>query len=372
MKKKTANKKILKRLWLLLCLPVAFLLTFAAMKSDKFAQWYATTVYPVLSRAVNFITSLVPISVAEILIILLILGILFYFIFYIRKIIKEKGSRKSNLFKFFLNLACAISVIGLAYVLTCGINYYRYSFAQVSGLTVKESSKSELNALCSELAEKTSSLRTKVKTDKNGVMKLSSANIYETAAQAKDAYSKMEALYPTLKSGYGAPKPVLCSKLMSYGNITGIFVPFTFEANINTDVPAYSIPASMCHELSHLRGYMREDEANFIAYLTCERSGNPDFEYSGDMLAFVLANNALFGVDQTAGSKNYSRLSDGVKHDFEANNTYWKQFEGPVAKVSQKVNDSYLKANSQDDGIKSYGRMVDLLLADYRKRHNLK
>ncbi|HPE16562.1 MAG TPA: DUF3810 family protein, partial [Oscillospiraceae bacterium] len=31
-----------------------------------------------------------------------------------------------------------------------------------------------------------------------------------------------------------------------------------------------------------------------------------------------------------------------------------------------RMNDAYLKANAQRDGVKSYGRMVDLLLAEYR------
>ena len=57
--------------------------------------------------------------------------------------------------------------------------------------------------------------------------------------------------------------------------------------------------------------------------------------------------------------------------DFQYNNLYWRQFEGAVAEVSTKINDSYLKANFQNDGVQSYGRMVDLLLADYRSRHGL-
>lgn len=34
--------------------------------------------------------------------------------------------------------------------------------------------------------------------------------------------------------------------------------------------------------------------------------------------------------------------------------------------VSDRVNDAYLKANGQENGLRSYGRMVDLLLAYYR------
>jgi hypothetical protein len=51
-----------------------------------------------------------------------------------------------------------------------------------------------------------------------------------------------------------------------------------------------------------------------------------------------------------------------------ADSAFWKQFDGKVAEVSNKVNDTYLKVNKQEDGVKSYGRMVDLLLAQHRER----
>ena len=41
------------------------------------------------------------------------------------------------------------------------------------------------------------------------------------------------------------------------------------------------------------------------------------------------------------------------------------RFEGKVAEVSTQINDSYLKAHSQEDGVRTYGRMVDLMLAYY-------
>ena len=46
-------------------------------------------------------------------------------------------------------------------------------------------------------------------------------------------------------------------------------------------MPYYNIPHTICHELSHLKGFMREDEANFIGYLACIGSDSPDFRYSG-------------------------------------------------------------------------------------------
>jgi len=39
-----------------------------------------------------------------------------------------------------------------------------------------------------------------------------------------------------------------------------------------------------------------------------------------------------------------------------------------MAETAEKVNDTYLKANNQTDGTQSYGRVVDLLLAEYRQK----
>jgi len=358
----------LKRLWLVAFAPVALVLNLIASWKPAFAEWYATTLYPKLSLGVNTVTSYLPFSLAEIFVCLLIIGLLVYFAGSAVKVVKSKGSRAERSLKSFLNLICLASILYFAFTISCGINYSRYSFAQTSGLTIKPSSKAELTALCSELAQDVNTLRKDVKTDKRSVMELSEPTIYDTAKVAQNSYNKINADYPLLWAGYGAPKPVFGSRLMSYGNITGIFFPFTFEANINADIPDYSIPAAMCHELSHLRGYMREDEANFIGYLVCEKSTSTDFKYSGKMLAFIHASNALFDTDSTAANKIFAQLSDGVRRDLADNTTYWKQFEGPVAQVSTSVNDSYLKANRQEDGVKSYGRMVDLLLAEYRAK----
>jgi hypothetical protein len=42
-----------------------------------------------------------------------------------------------------------------------------------------------------------------------------------------------------------------------------------------------------------------------------------------------------------------------------------------VAEKADAVNNTYLKSNNQEDGVKSYGRMVDLLLAERRTRLGL-
>lgn len=59
-------------------------------------------------------------------------------------------------------------------------------------------------------------------------------------------------------------------------------------------------------------------------------------------------------------------LAEAVEADLRANTRFWNAYEGAVAEVSNQVNDTYLKANGQSDGVQSYSRMVDLLAAYYQ------
>jgi hypothetical protein len=253
------------------------------------------------------------------------------------------------------------------FVLFCGINYYRNEFTAYSSLEIKPSSEEELIELCTVLIDDANNLREDIKSDTDGTSLLLDENYYQTAARAKESFDNISSKYSILEGKYPAPKPVFFSKAMSYMRITGIFFPFTFEANVNVDIPSYEIPSTMCHELSHLRGFMREDEANFISYLACVNSGYSDFAYSGTMLALTYSMNALYKEDQEKFRELYGTYSEGVKVDLNYSSLYWNQFETKVAEISNKVNDTYLKANNQEDGTQSYGRMVDLLLAYYRK-----
>ena len=270
-----------------------------------------------------------------------------------------------------LSIACLFLTAGGLYCLLWGVNYYADGFQEKSGVYAQtEVSADELERVADLFAERLAELSGQVERDENGITRLS-GGMYQTAADAKAAFDTLSQGYPVLAGQYAQPKPVFFSRMMSRAQITGVFFPLTFEANVNREAPEYTIPATMCHELSHLRGFMREDEANFIGYLACRQSESAEFQYSGVMLALVHSMNSLYSVDQDAFFALAQQYSPGVAMDFQYNNLYWQQFEGAVAEVSSKVNDSYLKANFQSDGVQSYGRMVDLLLADYRSRHGL-
>ena len=359
-----------KRVWLVLLVPFTAILTYLGrLYPAATERLFSQGLYRIIAYCYGHIFGLLPFSAAQFMIILLPVILVLYLFFVIMRIIKYPKTRKKGIVRLFVNIMCVISVTWFLFMMLCGLNYARVSYAEVSGLEIRHSSAAELVDLCEELAIQVNASSACVARNEEGRMYPSAGNYYALARQARAAFQAAAEEYPVLAGFCPLPKPVLYSRLMSHVNISGIYIPFTMEANVNVDISDYAIPAIMNHEIAHFKGFMREDEANFIAYLTCKSSGSPDFVYSGDMLAFVYAANQLRSVSNTDYRRIMSGLADGAILDLQANNAYWKQFEGPMAEFSKSVNDAYLKSNQQFDGIKSYGRMVDLLLADYRMRH---
>ena len=108
---------------------------------------------------------------------------------------------------------------------------------------------------------------------------------------------------------------------------------------------------------------MQEQDANFIAFQACVESGSEELAYSGTMMALIYGLNAL----GSSSDDVWSYISDGVRRDMAAQSEYWAQFETPVAEAAAAVNDSYLKSNAQQEGTRSYGMMLDLVIAYYQK-----
>ena len=75
--------------------------------------------------------------------------------------------------------------------------------------------------------------------------------------------------------------------------------------------------------------------------------------------------NVLYRVDYSAWEEVRAGLSEEVEADLKANHAFWASYDGTGAEVSNKINDTYLKANGQNDGVESYDRMVDLIVAYY-------
>lgn len=348
--------------WLYYTVPafaVSLILTLLAKNTDSFAEWYSTNIYPFFVGTVGRITSLLPFSLCEILLYTVIILAVVGAVLSVIRFIRGKGKRKQIFMRALavvLNFAVSVFFV---FTLFCGINYNRTPFSAVSGFTVETYTAQELADLCVYILKNANDAAQKIETNETLTVNLDE--------ECKKAMNLLGERYDSLSGFYPNAKAVIASEGMSYMRILGMYTPFTIEANYNVNAPDFAKPFTVCHELSHLKGFMREDEANFIAYLACTGSDNIYLQYAGYVYALIYAANALYSA---AGADIYNELmsyaDEKIIAELRANSAYWKQYETPVATVATSVNDTYLKSQGQSDGKKSYGRFVDLMIS-YRK-----
>ena len=346
--------------------------------SIVFATEYSNNVYPYIVKVLGVIFSIVPFSVFELLIVLAITALLFFIGKLIYLLIKYHSKQTRFYFlyhlkKYLLNLVCIVLVCLCVYSLTCGINYYRIPFSSSANFKLKAHSKEDLKSLCTILVNDANEYSKLINKDENNIFSLDGMNTTTIAAVAME---ELSVKYPCLSDYYPKAKPILFSPVMSYQNICGIYSPFTIEANYNNEMTDLEKPFTICHELSHLSGFMREDEANFIAYLGCMESDKAEFKYSGTVMALIYVGNQVYS---NCGSKEYyeimGNLDDQILRDLNHQSEFWREYEEKrqkftiadktIADISSDINNSYLQSNGQTDGVKSYDRVTDLLLAYY-------
>lgn len=329
---------------------------------ENVADWYVKGPFQFFPNVAGRVTGLFPFSLYEVVLYLLAAALLWKFCSAVACLIQRRkpGSIQNQL----CGGICFAAAVFCAASLTCLCNYGRSPLSEELGLSIHPSSVEDLKQLCEELACDAESVMDEINRDEEGRFTLGDIDVKR---QTQKAMYRLGSQYDVFEGYYPKPKPVLWSEGMSYINLTGMYSPFTIEANYNAAVSDYVIPYTICHELAHLRGLIREDEAGFSAWLACYLSDSPQLQYSGAVNALRYVLNALYReVEYEEYAELYNGLPIEIRWDMYQNSQYWKRHQGMTYEIGYKINDTYLKANAQKGGAKSYGRMIDLLLA-YRK-----
>ena len=352
--------------FLILLFPISLVLTFLASKNTVFIEsFYSQGFYLIINKFLFFISHLFKFSLGEILLYLFFLFALFSIVKFIYKLV-HKFEGRIMIIKGFLNILLLFSILYFVFIVVWGLNYHRLPLSNIINLEVKPASIETLQSLCENLIEKTNTLRKNINEDEFGITYIDDS--FENISQRSQlGYDELGKKYSFFNLKTSNPKGVIFSKALSYAGIAGVYFPFTGEANVNTMVPQPMLPNTTAHEMAHQQGFAREDEANYIAYLACIHHPDKDFQYSGMLLALIHSMNNLYKYDTNSYNNLRKSYSEGVRRDLTEINNFWDKYKGPIERTSSKVNNAYLKSNLQKDGIKSYGRMVDLLIAEYRE-----
>ena len=330
---------------------------------EDWAEYYAEHVFPAVSWPFVRLSSLVPVSLTEILIVFSAFSAIIWLIWLIVRLARSKD-RKKFVYRFFFSVGIIFSAASLSFTLMHGINYERKPLEDTLSLDSSDKSTEELAEVTKWLAGNASEMRAELAEDDNGCMVLSTS-IDTALADADAALDRAAEMFPVLAGNTVLAKPVALSHFWSYTGITGMYFPFFGEANVNVDIPQFMLPITICHEVSHTRGIAREQDANLAGFLACISSERADFRYCAYQFGYLYCSSDLYISDPDAYMAINSLIPDSIGRDWNQNTDYWKQFEGPVEEASTKVNDTYLKANGQKEGVLSYSRVTDLIIDYY-------
>ena len=350
--------------WLHLWLGVdlALLGSFWLVRQRKgWANALVDRVFGPLEQALGSLWDRVPFSGMELLVGLAAAGALLAAALFALRLVRSRGRRQQVLYRGTMVLVCTGISVYVGFCWLWGIYYYGDSFQDRSG--VRAVSVQELAEVTDYFIDRLEETADAVPRNENGCFSMDWETIL---ASSETVYDQVVEQFPFLDFPARTPKPVYFSQLMSRMNFTGVYCPFTGEANVNVDSPACLLPSTVAHELAHQRGVASEQECNFLAILASTTCGDPVYAYSGWLLGYIHLNNAIYRADRELWQEAWSHLPEAVKGDIAANNAYWASFQDQVtSQAAQQVYDSFLKSYGEEQGIQSYGTVVDLLVVWY-------
>lgn len=254
------------------------------------------------------------------------------------------------------------------------LNHYAPSLAFEIGLTVGQYSTDQLAEATEHYLVRAAELAPQVPRGEDE--SLTKQDFFELAGIAGGSYAQLENEY-ALFDGSDVPVKALLvwGVPLLYSGHTGIYWAPTGEAGVPLDCAVADTPFIMCHEAAHRLAIASEQEANFAAFLACSTSDDVRFAYSGYYNAFVYCFNALYRDDPERASQLLQEAAAGelgegvalVWSDRVATSEHYGAYEGPFEKVGSKVNDTYLKSYGESAGVRSYGLVVDYLIAWYQR-----
>ena len=312
--------------------------------------YYSQKFYPLLFDFYRFFFEKIPFSIGD----------LFYaiFIMYISyEIIITFKKKKIKWIDTVKKILSIFSIIFLAFNLNWGLNYYRIPLHKKLNYNVKY-----------DLSQLEKTFEILVTASNNLHKKLSNAD----TVPVRILYSK-DFIIQKIEEEFNfelnelKPNPYLKKSLwgtiLSYMGYAGYLNPFTLESHINNKIPKLDYMVTSAHEMAHQLGIASESEANFIAFYNCINHSDPFIQYSGYTFALRYCYSELYKLNPEKAKEKIQALKSGVFNNLLEVSNFWRLYKNPFQPIIKKGYDSYLKANGQTKGIKSYNDMVSLVIS---------
>lgn len=332
--------------------------------SEGFADFYNQNIGALVRAVLAYMTGFLPFSLAETVIIAMpVILVTLLAISY--KAFKKSDEASTRCV---VGLFSVLTFMYSVFVLGYGMGYHGATLSEKLKLEEKPVTAVELKETAEILLDKLSPLLNEISYAEGGESYMP-YSLDEMNDKLNDTYKVVSAEYTFIQDLRSNLKYIVLSEPMTYTHISGVYSYYTGEANLNINFPDYSLPFTAAHELAHQRGIAPENEANFVAFLVCTASDDPYIQYSGYLNMFEYVVNALYSADSEAYYEVISKADTRIRYEMAAYSDFFEKYRQSVAsEVSDVVNDTYLKTQGQSAGSASYGMVVDLAVAYYKKQ----
>lgn len=260
------------------------------------------------------------------------------------------------------------AVIYFLNTLVFGLNYYAGPLSEDIRLEMRQYGVEELADAAVYYRNKANFLAQQVKRDANGDVDFDD---FETLAKAaENGFDNLvyHHSYPIFAGSTLPVKKLGWADMYTSMGITGVTMGITGEAAVNPQIPAVSLPFTMCHEMAHRMSIATERDANFAGFLACMANEDVQYQYSGYFMAYRYCYHALVSANTIEASSAAARVASEVnaelKHDMEGYDRLFSSRRSETAtKVADTANDTYLRTSGDSAGVKSYGEVTDLLVS---------
>lgn len=310
-------------------------------------KYYSSGIYPVIADSISFFSNLITVSLWDIfwivLTLIVITGVILVII------------RKLSLKLYLLRFAQMASIFYTLFYLTWGLNYFRPSMDERLGWVSSRIDEAQFKIVLDSLIAGTN--RNYCETD------YSDYPVLETSIEESYfVWSKQLGLrWPT---GKRMPKTILISSLFAKSGISGYFGPLFNEVHVNH----YQLPVdyafTVAHEKAHQFGIANEAEANMAAFIVCTGSGDRRVRYSGYLHIM------MYFLEDAMQLNDYhdfiKKIDKDVRDDLSFRRSYYDNLRNKsMERLQDSANDTYLRTQHIEKGIKNYNQVVSLIMRWY-------
>ncbi len=341
---------------------LSFALLFASRRWTAVADFLNETLCFGYRRTMAAFADLFGFSLFEILVFLIPVFVAIIVILAVRAFRRGVGRMR-----FVLNLFALALLFYSGHIIALGISYNTTTVDKEMGFETVKITEENLSETMILLRDEVNSLVDSIEFSEDGSSSCG-YSMDEISNLICKSYSELSSEYGFVPDFYSRAKAVgPFSVGMSYLGITGIYTYFTGEANVNMTYPDYDVVFTAAHELSHQRGILRENEANFMAYLVCSRSEDIYLRYSAALNLYQYVGSALYRTNKEL----YYEIADGLdvraRGDIRVSNAVTQKYGDTILNdISDFANDLFLKSNGTE-GIVTYGRVVILAVSYLQK-----